>query len=68
MEKSLHKNHSAPILPYFAQPLEANNNYPADSFSQVQINLYQSPNHTQRIPSEYETAKNREDRLRQIFR
>ena len=68
MEKSLLKKHSAPILPYFAQPLEANNNYPATSFSQVQINLYQSPNHTQRIPSQYETAQNREDRLRQIVR
>ena len=45
-------------LPYFAQPLEANNNYPATSFSQVQINLYESPNHSQRIPSQYETAQN----------
>ena len=68
MEKSLHNKQSAPILTYFGQLLEANNNYPATSFSQVQINLYQSPNHTQRIPSQYETAQNREDRLRQILR
>ena len=66
MENSLHKKPSAPILPYFAQPLEANNNYPATSFSQVQINPYQSPNYNQQIPSQFETAQNREDRLRQI--
>ena len=63
MENSLHKKHSAPILPYFAQPLEVKT---ITQQLQVQINRFQSPNYNQKIPYQYETAQNREDRLRQI--